>query len=225
MYAGINPDSGFDAIYALAPTYHASDPKRREGGFGAWSTADLKVPLFATGEEQQDLVDAQVHEYFGEEQAPRVSVVVKGASHYTMKNFFFSSMWMAMFFQLYLKGDTSVVPALWGPRTMEGSLAGDRDAISLVRRTQMGLAINGDLDTVPWNGETFTYSKARATNRRDYRTASICVVDVDTGDILDAVRLDRKQTKDIIIPEGADRVALVDLEDFTALYAVRGMNF
>lgn len=225
MYSGINPESGFDAIYALAPTYHASKPERREGGYGAWNTADLRVPLFATGEEVQELVEASVHEYFGEEKAPRISVIVKGASHYTMKNFFFSSMWMTMFFQLYLKGDRSVVPALWGPRTMEGALAGDRDAISMVRRSQIGLAINADVVDAPWGGETYAYRRAVATNRRDTRPASVCVVDADTGAVLDAVHLEREQAKEIVVPDGAGTVALMDLEDFTTLYAVKGMNF
>ena len=42
MYAGITPDSGFDAIYGLAPTYHAHDKSTEEGGYGAWDMDDLK---------------------------------------------------------------------------------------------------------------------------------------------------------------------------------------
>ena len=42
MCAGITPDSGFDAIYGLAPTYHAHDKSTEEGGYGAWDMDDLK---------------------------------------------------------------------------------------------------------------------------------------------------------------------------------------
>ena len=67
------------------------------------------MPLLATGEEDQKLVDTRIHDYFTEkEAAPRLSIITRGASHYTWKNFTFSTVWMAVWFNLYLKRDISM---------------------------------------------------------------------------------------------------------------------
>ena len=222
MYAGITPDSGFDAIYALAPTYHAHDKTTAEGGYGAWDMKDLGIPLLATGEENQRLVDTSIHDYFtGEEAAPRLSIIIRGASHYTWKNFTFSTVWMAVWFNLYLKRDISMVPLIWGPRSMRGTLTADRDNLSIQKRAQIGLAIGSE----PRKEGSLDYFRAELTNRRDYQPARMCVVDLDDARVVDAVHVDSAGTRNVAVPVDSRNLAVINLEDLTTLYAIKGLNY
>lgn len=244
LYAAYNKEAGFEAVYALAPTYHASDEKKKEGGYGAWNTIDMKIPVFATGEQDQDLVDASIHEYFGEEKAPRISVIVRGASHFTLTNFFFSSLWMNVWFTLYLKDDARMIPAVWGPRGMAGTLTNDRSNISIQKRPQIAFAVSDEPaksrkgpTSAPETESSEVMAKnsdddddegvylAAVKNLRDYTTASMCVVDINTGDIIEGIFLDREESKPFALPANVTEFAIVDLTDFTTIYGIKGVNY
>ena len=180
------------------------------------------MPLLATGEEDQKLVDTRIHDYFTEkEAAPRLSIIVKGASHYTMKNFHFSTLWMSVWFNLYLKRDISMVPLIWGPSSMRGTLTADRDNISIQKRARIGLGISTKRDMI----DTFEYFRAELTNRRDYQPARMCVVDLDDARVVDAVHVDSAGTRNVAVPVDSRNLAVINLEDLTTLYAIKGLNY
>ena len=180
------------------------------------------MPLFATGEEDQHLVETPIHDYFTEkEAAPRLSIIIRGASHYTWKNFTFSTVWMAVWFNLYLKRDISMVPLIWGPRSMRGTLTADRDNLSIQKRAQIGLAIGSE----PRKEGSFDYFRAELTNRRDYQPARMCVVDLDDARVVDAVHVDSAGTRNVAVPVDSRNLAVINLEDLTTLYAIKGLNY
>ena len=185
-------------------------------------TTCITVPLLATGEEDQKLVDTSIHDYFTEkEAAPRLSIIIRGASHYTMKNFHFSTLWMSVWFNLYLKRDVSMIPLIWGPRSMRGTLTADRDNISIQKRAQIGLAIGTKKNMM----DDLEYFRAELTNRRDYQPARMCVVDLDDGNVVDAVFVDSEGTRNVAVPVESRNLAVVNLEDLTTLYAIKGLNY
>ena len=200
----------------------------------------MKIPVFATGEEDQNLVDASIHQYFGEEKAPRISVVVKGASHFTLTNFFFSSLWMNAWFSLYLKNDASMIPAVWGPRGMAGSLTSDRTIISIQKRPQIAFAVAEEASTyakeVAPESEIDSMAKTNADNKdlvyisavknlRDYAPAEMCIVNLETGTIMEGLFLDMEETKAFAVPLNSTDFAIVDLNDFTTIYGSKGVNY
>ena len=53
----------------------------------------------------------------------------------------------------------------------------------------------------------------------------MCVVDVEKGSVVDAVFLGAEETRNVALPVASENVAIVNLEDLTTLYAIKGLNF
>ena len=156
-------------------------------------------------------MDTSIHKYFGKEKAPRISVVIKDSSHFTQKNLRFLSLWMNVWFSLHLKNDLSMIPIIWGPESMRGSLAGDRDSLSIQFRPQLRLSnlkrsVNGDVRGI-------------VKNLKDFDDAKLCIYDIDENQMLDGIFLKRNESRFVGIAEGRRRIALVNLVDGSALYS------
>lgn len=223
------PDSGIAAAALMVPSYFAADPEDDRGGFGAYTTADLKVPVLVTGADPQTdfLIDNPVSSYFEESSTPIAAFTLRGTSHFSMTHVRFGLPYMNAFFSLHLKNNNA--------ETGGGRSPGyDVKAAETVYGDGPGSIIrNGSVRQSDSEINTRTRAAAlpdgllEVANLRE-RDTTLCVVEDVRGvglRLLDTVRLDAGDA-DVIdvntengdVEDGRRKILLIDQDDYTTTF-------
>ena len=212
----------------MVPSYFAADPEDDRGGFGAYTTADLKVPVLVSGADPQTdfLIENPVSSYFEESTTPVAAFTLIGTSHFSMTHVNFGLPYMNAFFSLHLKNNNADAPGGRSPgydvKAAEAVYGAGPGSILLdgsVRRS------DSDIDTRTDVARTAA-GALRVSNLRE-RNATLCVVEDVRGAglaLLDAVRVDAGGSVEVDLGGAADadgpsrKILLIDQDDYTTTF-------